>query len=269
MSWNQPLCYLLHTPAHWPQWSILHLLCGLHDIQYFDMLNQIQILGFLAQPIHMQTITGYTQICIISDSLLCPISNAFYMYPICFMSKTSWNKKNGYTFVHIHHNPPFSSSQYSNITLCSSISKISQCWIYATNRNAAVLTFLVSAHLVTWTKSLLKKSVLTARFTMTETTEPSSIQLIYSFITHSWSCALVTSSLSHPNILNTLSLCSSLNVRDQVAHSYRTTGKIIVLYILIFMFLDSRREDKSSGGNGSCYSLFGQEMKRWKFWTEW
>jgi hypothetical protein len=28
---------------------------------------------------------------------------------------------------------------------------------------------------------------------------------------------------------NTLSLCSSLNVTDQVSHPYRTTGKIIVL----------------------------------------
>jgi hypothetical protein len=37
---------------------------------------------------------------------------------------------------------------------------------------------------------------------------------------------------------------SSLNVRDQVSHPYRTTGKITVLYILILIFLDSRREDK-------------------------
>jgi hypothetical protein len=36
-----------------------------------------------------------------------------------------------------------------------------------------------------------------------------------------------------PNILlSTLSLCSSLNVRAQVSHPYRITGKIIVLYIL-------------------------------------
>jgi hypothetical protein len=54
-----------------------------------------------------------------------------------------------------------------------------------------------------------------------------------------------TSSLFGPNILlstlfsNTLSLCSSRNVRDQVSHPYRTTGKIIVSYILMFMFLDT------------------------------
>ena len=50
----------------------------------------------------------------------------------------------------------------------------------------------------------------------------------------------VTSSLLGSNIpLNTLfsntpSLRSSLNVSDQVSHPYKTAGKIIVLYILIF-----------------------------------
>jgi hypothetical protein len=43
---------------------------------------------------------------------------------------------------------------------------------------------------------------------------------------------------------NTLSLCSSFNVRTQVSHPYKTTGRIVVLYILTFIFLDSRREDK-------------------------
>src|SRR5215468_10498431 len=61
----------------------------------------------------------------------------------------------------------------------------------------------------------------------------------------------VASSLLGPNILlstlfsNTLSLCSSLSVRDQVSHPYKTTGKTTVLYTLIFVFLDSNLEDKS------------------------
>jgi hypothetical protein len=43
---------------------------------------------------------------------------------------------------------------------------------------------------------------------------------------------------------NTLILPSSLNVSDQVSQPYRTTGKIIFLYILIFKYFYSRQEDK-------------------------
>ena len=45
---------------------------------------------------------------------------------------------------------------------------------------------------------------------------------------------------------NTLSLHSSLNVRDHVSQPYSTTGNTIVLYILMFKFLQRSLEDKSN-----------------------
>jgi hypothetical protein len=80
-----------------------------------------------------------------------------------------------------------------------------------------------------------------------------------------WSCSLyrllrprVTSSLfkykyspQHRTLFSdTLDLSSCLNVRDQISQPYETTGKIIVLYILMFKFLEWKREDK-------------------RLWTEW
>ena len=61
--------------------------------------------------------------------------------------------------------------------------------------------------------------------------------------------SLVASSLLCPNILlqtlfsDTLSLRSSLNVNDQVLHPCKTKDKIIILYILIFKFLDCNPGD--------------------------
>jgi len=60
----------------------------------------------------------------------------------------------------------------------------------------------------------------------------------------------LTSSLLGPNTLlntlfsNTLSLRYSINVNNQISHPYKTTDNIIVLYILIFKFLDIKLEDK-------------------------
>jgi len=71
----------------------------------------------------------------------------------------------------------------------------------------------------------------------------------------------ITSSLLSPNILlstlfsNTLSLGSSLNVSDQVAHPYPTKGKIIVLYILILKSWIANRKTNDSAPNDSKDSL--------------
>jgi hypothetical protein len=50
-----------------------------------------------------------------------------------------------------------------------------------------------------------------------------------------------------PNILfstlflNTFNLCSSFSVRDEFSHPYKTTGKIVVLHILILVFREETR----------------------------
>ena len=60
----------------------------------------------------------------------------------------------------------------------------------------------------------------------------------------------VTSSLLVRNILlnalfsHTLSLRSSLSVSDQVSHPYKTTGKIIVLFVFILIFSDRKLKNK-------------------------
>jgi len=54
---------------------------------------------------------------------------------------------------------------------------------------------------------------------------------------------------------NTLSLRSSLNVSDQVSHSYKTTSNVIVQCILVFTFLDSKLETKDSAPSDSKHSL--------------
>jgi hypothetical protein len=70
------------------------------------------------------------------------------------------------------------------------------------------------------------------------------------------SLVCTTSSPLGPNILlttlftNTLNLCSSLSVTDQVPHPYKRIGKIILFYILIFKHLE-RQEDKRLWKNGA------------------
>jgi hypothetical protein len=74
------------------------------------------------------------------------------------------------------------------------------------------------------------------------------------------SCSSSLCSFLHPSVtpflfgpiilLSALSLCCSLNARDYDSRPYRTTNEIVVLYIPILTFFESRREDR-------------------RFWIEW
>ena len=71
-----------------------------------------------------------------------------------------------------------------------------------------------------------------------------------SYLLCSFLHSCVTSYFLGPNILlkfllsKTLNLLSSLNMSNQVSHPYKTTGKVVVLHILILIFLDRKMEDK-------------------------
>lgn len=48
--------------------------------------------------------------------------------------------------------------------------------------------------------------------------------------------------LQHPILEHSQCVCYCLNVRNQVSQSFQTTDIITVLYILMFMFIDSEWE---------------------------
>ena len=70
-----------------------------------------------------------------------------------------------------------------------------------------------------------------------------------------------TLTLLSPNIIlstlfsSTLSLPSSLSVSHQITHPYKKTGKIIILYFLIFVSLDSKWKTADPAPNDKMHSL--------------
>jgi hypothetical protein len=82
--------------------------------------------------------------------------------------------------------------------------------------------------------------------------------LIMRFSAVSYYFFLLGSKYSQHPVVIYLSLCCSLHVRDQVWHQFKTAGKIIVLYILIIVFLDSMQEDNRFWVSGvTCVSSRG------------
>jgi len=77
-------------------------------------------------------------------------------------------------------------------------------------------------------------------------------EVLYCAVVHS----RITVSNLGPSILNNLfsdtsSLCSSFSMKYQVLHPYKTTGKIIVTYISMYIFLDTKWKIQDSAPNES------------------
>ena len=77
---------------------------------------------------------------------------------------------------------------------------------------------------------------------------PSLCSFLHSILTSS---VLTQNTFLSTLISDTLSLCSSLNVRYQVSHPYKTTSKNVVLYILIYIFWRANWRTKYFGPNGN------------------
>ena len=150
--------------------------------------------------------------------------------------------------------PPNPTSWRSILILSSRLSLGLPCGLYPSGVPTKTLqTPILSPILATWPACLILLDLITRTILGEE----------YRSLSSSYSSLLspVISSLLDPNILlntlfaNTFSLRSPLIVNDQVLHPYKTTDKIIILYILIFKFLVSKLEDNNSVPNDSKHSL--------------